>query len=950
MSRILLVDDDIAEISAVKRVLARAGHQPGLATNASDATAAMSLEQPELIIVSSTCENGEALALARSLRGDPSTASIPVLVLGEADDLPEGARRLSRPVDPEQLAAETKAALPAGDGIKLSPAPAAKGPGLPAPGGSVPLARVKPARPPAPPAAEPARPARTTAQRPSPPAPPRSAAPPSGAAHASLAEAAASRRAAADALRARAEELRRSAQRKSSPPDSSAPAVPGRAAAPVPPAPPDRPAAPERAAPALILEPPPSPRPGPDLVEPAQEPGPSRPALTLELDDGELEAALEATSNAPGISAPDAALGAEEDLRHRAAEDALRALEEETGAPLSKGGRHEGEAALAPAIPPRELREAVETARREAYEAARRELAEQAKHEAAEAARLVQAEARARQEAVAAAQHEAEQLARRQSEAEERARAAELELTALRSQLDEERRKAEDRVATVMQRAAKEEAAAEELRRMAEDEIRRRDEEQARSRDAEEEKLRAAIAGARAEMEALRQKNDEEARRRTEAEAALERLEKTRREEAERAAAPAEPAFTPPPFFAPFEGAETAVPPADPAEETARRRVAALRTPPPDAEPPPGRAELDVAPPPEPGEPTRIPPPPPQLRAGDLSEIPAPRLLSLAARARLGGRIDVQGEVARSLYFEAGRVVGVLSADPSERLEEVALRTGLITRDQHRQIAQAAAALPSRRAALLLLERGFLKATELTSLVRRRTEEVVFGVMSDEGARFRWAAVEVPPEERTALERGALALAVEGVRRRFLAQRVDALLGGAATLLAPMVGAPGAAELGLSPEERRIVSLADGLRTLDEIVQASPLDALSTRQVLAALVLVGALSIRVLQAGRVGGQAAVAIDLARVKEKLEQVRRADYFTVLGVGRLCTPHEVREAADRLLTEFEPGRFAALPDEGLPARLAEIHQVVRDAREVLSDDRLRDEYLRGLGDAG
>jgi hypothetical protein len=210
--------------------------------------------------------------------------------------------------------------------------------------------------------------------------------------------------------------------------------------------------------------------------------------------------------------------------------------------------------------------------------------------------------------------------------------------------------------------------------------------------------------------------------------------------------------------------------------------------------------------------------------------------------------------------------------------------------------------------------------------------------------------IEVPPEERIALERSTLALAVEGVRRRWLAARVDALLGGPATLLAPAQGGPAVAELGLSADERRVVALADGLRALEEIVQASPLDALSTRQVLAALVLTGTLIIRTLQAGRPSGHAVAAIDLARVKEKLEQVRRADYFTVLGVGRLCTPHEVREAAERLQTEFDPRRFASQGDEGLPGRLAEILEVVRDAREVLADERLRDEYLRGLGDAG
>jgi hypothetical protein len=189
---------------------------------------------------------------------------------------------------------------------------------------------------------------------------------------------------------------------------------------------------------------------------------------------------------------------------------------------------------------------------------------------------------------------------------------------------------------------------------------------------------------------------------------------------------------------------------------------------------------------------------------------------------------------------------------------------------------------------------------------------------------------------------------VEGVRRRWLAPRVDALLGGAGTLLAPVAGGPSPADLALSADERRAITLADGLRTLDEIVSASPLDALTTRQVLAACVLVGTLSVRLLQAGRPAAAATAAIDLARVKDKLDQVRRADYFTVLGVGRLCTPHEVREASERLSVEFDPGRYGGVRDDGLPGKLSEILQVVQDARDVLADERLRQEYLGGLGD--
>jgi hypothetical protein len=261
-------------------------------------------------------------------------------------------------------------------------------------------------------------------------------------------------------------------------------------------------------------------------------------------------------------------------------------------------------------------------------------------------------------------------------------------------------------------------------------------------------------------------------------------------------------------------------------------------------------------------------------------------------------------------------------------------------------VAGAATGLASRRAAVLLVDRGYLKSGELTPLVRARTEEVVFGLFAEVNARFRWVADPVPADERITLDRSPLALAVEGVRRRWLAPRTEAILGGPATLVTPIPGAPTAEELGLLSPERRTLAMADGLRTLDELVAASPLDALSTRQLLAALVLVGALGVKVVQAGRPALQVAAGIDLARVKEKLEQVRRADYFTILGLGRLATPHEVRAAAERLTTEFQAERYRGHQEEGLPARLEEIRRVVADAREVLADPFLREEYQRGL----
>jgi CheY-like chemotaxis protein len=102
--RILLVDDDIAEISAVKRVLGRLGHQPALATNLSDALAAIAQAAPDLILVGASCENGGAPEFTHRLSGEDATRAIPVVLLGEASDAAPTASQLPRPIDPGVLA------------------------------------------------------------------------------------------------------------------------------------------------------------------------------------------------------------------------------------------------------------------------------------------------------------------------------------------------------------------------------------------------------------------------------------------------------------------------------------------------------------------------------------------------------------------------------------------------------------------------------------------------------------------------------------------------------------------------------------------------------------------------------------------------------------------------------------------------------------------------------
>lgn len=780
MARLLLVDDDISEISAVKRVLSRSGLAPLLATTGSDALASVTQARPDLIILGVTCQGGEALAAIATLDDDDATRDIPLITLGEAAGAPARAIQLPRPVDPAGLSEQVK--------TLLSNLPAA------------PLFERRVAAPDLPGAID-----RRGGQS----------------------DPALARKAAAEALLARARELRsgkRAPVVKSEPTPKPAPA--------------------EAAAglDALFeLAPPAGVSTGPGLPAftplglaplPAYDPG-DLPPLDL---DAPLELLTRGTRTTL-VDAPRPSL--ELEAAPPPAPPATPPTPTSTPTspaptppptPAPASAPASTPAPRPPTLPPR-------------------------------AAVLPDRERAGVEEAAAR-------------------RALEEELRLLRGQVEADRRRHDQELQTAIERAAAhEQAALQQLTGSAE--------EAARLAAAEVEiRLSAALDELRGRPEAPR------------------------------------------PFFADL-------PPLDPVQEAARRRALSRRVP---ADPAPAEPEPWV----------RVPlePPPAELRGGNLDDLPMARLLTLAWKARAAGRLDVAGEATRSLWFEDGRVVGASSGAAGERTDEVALRLGLLTRDQHRQVAAAVTGLASRRAAVLLVDRGYLKPGELTGLVRARAEEVAFGIFGEVNARFRWVADPVPADERISLDRGPLALAVEGVRRRWLAPRTEMILGGPATLVSPLPGGPTADELELLPDERRALAITDGLRTLDEVLAQSPLDALSTRQLITALVLVGALAVRVVQAGRPAAQVSAGIDLARVKEKLEQVRRADYFTILGLGRVATPHEVRAAAERLTAEFQPERYRGHQEEGLPARLEEIRRVLADAREVLADPLLREEYQRGL----
>jgi hypothetical protein len=301
------------------------------------------------------------------------------------------------------------------------------------------------------------------------------------------------------------------------------------------------------------------------------------------------------------------------------------------------------------------------------------------------------------------------------------------------------------------------------------------------------------------------------------------------------------------------------------------------------------------------------------------------------------------------LFLEEGEPVFVASSSAGDRPEEALLKAGLITAAVYSTL-RAGEVVSARRLCARLVDDGVLKLEELFSAVRGVLTEHVLHLLEGGAAAFAFAEGRAHAADRVRLEHHFDAVIAEGVRRKYDDARLWAVLGGPSTLLGPAdvsVSMPP-----LSPQERVVLEQFDGTRTLDDVVLGSGLHAHVVLRT--ALLAVACGAMQVLARGLPAGAAdtatrreqSLAIDRARIVDRLALARHGDYFTFLGVEADATPFEVHRAAARLRERFEPTRFSDGVYADVRPALREIVDVVNDAEAVLADPGLREAYRANL----
>ena len=109
--KILVVDDEPPIVRLMEFILARQGHEMLVAVNGEEALEKVRAHKPDLVLLDIMMPRIDGYEVARTLRADPDTAALPIIMLSakaQEEDIQKGLdigvnEYITKPFSPEQL-------------------------------------------------------------------------------------------------------------------------------------------------------------------------------------------------------------------------------------------------------------------------------------------------------------------------------------------------------------------------------------------------------------------------------------------------------------------------------------------------------------------------------------------------------------------------------------------------------------------------------------------------------------------------------------------------------------------------------------------------------------------------------------------------------------------------------------------------------------------------------
>jgi hypothetical protein len=270
---------------------------------------------------------------------------------------------------------------------------------------------------------------------------------------------------------------------------------------------------------------------------------------------------------------------------------------------------------------------------------------------------------------------------------------------------------------------------------------------------------------------------------------------------------------------------------------------------------------------------------------GEIGDTSVPELLrSLLGSGETGILTLRNGEVTKSIYIRAGRVLYAASTNVDERLGESLLLRGRITARQYLEASKMIR--PGRRLGAVLVELSALEPEELTGAVEHQVKEILMDLFTWTHGTYELVIKDLDPDNVVSLNISTENLVLEGIRRVRAWSQLMRGLGDIGAVLARASGPDHTLEL--SVEEQEVLAQVNGRSTVEQICDVSYLTHFETCRILWGLQVLGVV-VRRGQKDSAAEEGARArereLDLEEIVEKFNQMFGRIYTFLQGrLGR------------------------------------------------------------------
>jgi tetratricopeptide (TPR) repeat protein len=307
---------------------------------------------------------------------------------------------------------------------------------------------------------------------------------------------------------------------------------------------------------------------------------------------------------------------------------------------------------------------------------------------------------------------------------------------------------------------------------------------------------------------------------------------------------------------------------------------------------------------------------------GSLKEASLADVCQLLALGQKSGCLSIaDGARFGQIFFDKGRITYARIVNRRDRLGDLLVRDGVLSQEQLEDVLRRQAREPDRRIGELLVARALITRAELTRYVRIQIEEAIYHLFTWSRGNFFFEVDARPDDADIVLPINPESLLLEAARRVDEWSLVAKKISSFDLIFQVQHDRLQQAGVELTPEQQQVVRLADGTRTVQEIVERSGLAEFSVGKALFGLIQAGL-------AQRVGRRE----DALHERETEVQERRN-----LGIAyyRTSMLEDAAREFERVL-ERDPGDLSARSHLAfIRLREGNHREAIRRFRELLED---------------